>query len=117
MKYKPLTVKEQMVGLLTGSWPADAKGSAVDIVARLTVKRGDVRAYLDENPEAAEAYIKRCAGTRPPKGLHDVVVIWTDGGIYRVAWMVDGEPVGVQSFLNVSHAVTEHVCAGAGIRA
>lgn len=115
MKARMPSVEEQIVGIITGVWPPDAHDFSDFPATRFSVTREDLTAYFEGNPEAAEAYVKRHIETRPPNAIHDIVAIWEDGGVYRVAWLDHGNPIDIRSFSNVNHAVADHICQKIGI--
>ena len=111
-----LTKNEQLVGLLTGAWSAEADAAFRTTYHRdlLTVKRSDVLEYLRSNAQTARNYLKKWEAIRPAA---DINVIWAEDDGYKVAWMTfGGQPSAVQEFKDMNEAIAEHVCRHNGIQ-
>lgn len=107
MKYKTPTKEVQLHGVLTGSWPSEAKEFAADPAARPSIRRVDVLEYLTRNSTAARDYYRRWEGRTGA----DIHAIWKEDDSYNVAWLaLDGKPFDVQKFPRLIDAVVEHVC-------
>ncbi len=117
MKQRIPTIDEQIVGILTGRWPSDAHDFSDYPATKFSVKVGDLKAYFSRNASTAELYLKKFSATRPPNEFHDIVAIWKDGDVYRVAWLDHGSPIDVRSFSSINDAVIDHICQKTGIRA
>ena len=114
MKSRLPTAEEQIVGVLTGSWPVETQEFAADSAAALSIKRAEIFDYLNDHPQAAREYLKRWKNTQP---LVDIHAIWPEGSRYKVAWMTrDGNAWEAQEFEDLNEAVAEHACRHNGIR-
>lgn len=112
MKNKTPVKEVQIQGVLTGSWPPEAREYAADPEIRLSIKRADIVEHLKQHPQAAHDYLKRWE----MPGAADIHAIWREKEGYRVAWMArDGKAFDIQKFSSLTDAVVEHVSMHNGI--
>lgn len=71
----------------------------------ITVNRDQLAAYFREHPQIAEKHLLKSA-QRP---YHDMPVLESLNGKYRVAWMHHGEAKDVKNFDNLFDAATEYI--------
>ena len=112
-----LTKDEQLVGLLSGVWSADADAAfrTNGHRALLTVTRVELLEYLRGNSQAARDYLNKWEKIRPAT---DINLIWAEADGYKVAWISrDGKPSSIRVFRDLNDAIAEHVCRHNGIQA